>query len=114
MTPSRTDAGPVIGRLAAGVFVGASMWLSQGVLALVDPVRVMRVGALPSFSWLAASCVAGAALALLTRLPGRAWPPLLLLVLVWLPWLPARVPDAFLMWDGPLEGLVWLSAVAGV
>jgi len=58
--------------------------------------------------------VIGIGLAAITRLPvSRAW-PLALSLLVWLPYLPGRVPAAFLMWQGPLEGLVWIAIAAGL
>ena len=108
------SAGPVLGRAAAGALIGSTVWLSQGVLGLVDPVRLTRVAALPDWPWLAALAVGGAVLMALARVPARAWSPLVALVLVWLPWLPFRVPAAFLLWEGPLEAVVWCSAIGGV
>jgi len=107
-------AGLVLGRLAVGALIGASVWVSQGVLGLVDPVRFTRVAAAPGWPWLAAFAAGGAALMTLAQVPARAWPPLAALTLLWLPWLPFRVPAAFLLWEGPLEVVVWLSALGGV
>ncbi len=98
--------------LLAGLAVGATAWVSLGVIALVDPVRMTRVGALPPLSWLALLVLAGGAAGAL--LGPRLWrAPLALLVLPWLPWLPWTAPAAFLLWDGPLEGAVWGVALAG-
>jgi hypothetical protein len=36
------------------------------------------------------------------------------LALVFLPWLPFRVPAAFLMWTGPLMSVVWLAVAIGL
>ena len=97
-----------------GVLAGASAWISAGVLAVTDPDAVRRIGALPALPWLAAGAALGAAAAWGLRLrAAQAW-PLALLGLLWLPWLPLRVPPAFLLWEGPLEGLVWAAAIAGV
>ena len=40
--------------------------------------------------------------------------PLTLVWLTWLPWLPFRVPAVALLWDGPLEGVMWAVALTGV
>jgi hypothetical protein len=97
--------------LLAGLAVGATAWASLGVVALVDPARMTRVGALPPFTWLGALLLAGGVTGAL--LGPRLWrAPLVLLVLPWLPWLPWIVPAAFLLWDGPLEGAVWGVALA--
>ena len=94
-----------------GVAIGATAWVSLGVLALVDPTRMTRVGALPPLPWLAALMCAGGSLGAL--LGPRLWrAPFLLLVLPWLPWLPFTAPAAFLLWDGPLEGGVWAVALS--
>ena len=114
MSRGRAALGPVLGGVAAGALTGTTLWISQGVIALVDPDRGLRVGALPSWPWLAAAAVAGAAIAAIVAVPGPALVPLLVLSVLWLPWLPWRVPDAFLLWDGPVEGLVWLCAIGGV
>ncbi len=92
--------------LLAGLAVGATAWVSLGAIALVDPTRMTRVGALPPIAWLVALMLAGGAAGAL--LGPRLWrAPLALLVLPWLPWLPWTAPAAFLLWDGPLEGGVW-------
>lgn len=41
----------------------------------------------------------------------QAWPLAISLVL-WLPFLPGEWPTSFLMWEGPIEGIVWLCVVA--
>lgn len=99
--------------MAAGIATGATGWVSLGVLALVDPTRMTRLGALPPYAWLAGLCLTGAVLGVVLGRRLRL-APLTLLVLPWLPWLPWPVPDAFLLWDGPLEGAIWLAVAAGV
>lgn len=95
----------------AGLAVGATAWVSLGVVALVDPARMTRVGALPPVTWLSALLLAGGGAGAL--LGPRLWrAPLVLLVLPWLPWMPWTTPGAFLLWDGPLEGGVWGVALA--
>lgn len=107
-------SGPLTGRLAVGALIGATVWMSQGVIALVDISRVTRVGALPGWPWLAVAVVTGAAMMAAVRPSVSAWPPLVSLTLLWLPWLPGRIPGALLMWDGPLEAVVWLGVAVGV
>lgn len=108
--PLRARLGPA----AAGAAAGATIWVSQGALGLVDGASLMRVGALPSGEWLAASSLAGAAAGALLPVAPRALLPLLLLALLWLPWLPVRVPGVFLLWEGPIEAVVWTAAAGGV
>jgi hypothetical protein len=98
-------------RALAGAMVGASLWISLGGLAVVDAGALTRVGMLPSWSWLAALAIAGAVLGGVVRAPAAGLAPLTLLALVWLPWVPLRLPASFLMWDGPLEALVWAVAI---
>jgi hypothetical protein len=74
----------------------------------------MRVGALPSGEWLVAASLTGAAAGALLPVAPGAMLPLLLLALLWLPWLPVRVPGVFLLWEGPLEAVVWTAALGGV
>ncbi len=108
------SAGLVLGRAAVGALVGSTVWLSQGVLSVADPVRLTRVAALPGWPWLAVLTGGGAVLMAAATVPARAWPPLAALILLWLPWLPFRVPTAFLLWEGPLEAVAWVSAIGGV
>lgn len=109
----------VTGRLArvappllAGL-AGASAWLSLGQSAVLD-ATASRVASMPPLWWLAVLVVLAMAAAVVTRLSlSQAW-PLALAVLIWLPYWPGRTPPALLMWQGPLEGLVWIAIVAGV
>ncbi len=101
------------GAALLGAGVGATAWASLGVVAAIDAARATRLVAMPPWPWLAAFVVAGAAVAAIARLPRAATAPLMLLVLPWLPLVPLRVPHAFLLWDGPLEGAVWIAAITG-
>ena len=103
-----------VGGAVAGAALAASAWISAGTLAVVNASSLARVGALPDATWLAVGLVAGAGMGALVRPRRSTLAPLSLLALLWLPWLPARVPSPFLMWEGPLEGLVWATAVAAV
>ena len=100
--------------VAIAAFGAASVWVSLGTLAAIQPDTRIRIIALPPL-WLLALLVAGAAIAAWAARPSleRA-APLILSVLVWLPFLPGRVPAAFLIWQGPIEALVWLVVSAGV
>lgn len=97
-----------------GALVGATAWISLGLVGVLEADRLSRVVALPPFTWLAALAGAGLVAGATLRVPGRVWRPLSLLVLPWLPWLPFRVPATWLMWDGPLEGAVWIVAAGGM
>jgi hypothetical protein len=101
------------GALTLAALAGASAWISLGAIALINQ-REARLAALPPL-WLLAVVVATAvAAAWLARLrTSESW-PLSLTALLWMPWLPTRVPAALLIWDGPLERAVWFVAVAGV
>ena len=98
----------------AGAFAGATAWISLGLVGVLDTDRLTRVVAAPPFAWLAALVGVGLAAGALVRLPARAWRPLTLLGLPWLPWLPFRVPASWLLWDGPLEGALWIVALGGM
>jgi hypothetical protein len=97
----------------AALFAGATAWLSAGTLALTSG-HADRVAALPSFTVLGVLMLAALAAAWVGRLRGdHAW-PLALCALLWLPFLPGRIPPAFLIWQGPLEALVWVTVAAGL
>jgi hypothetical protein len=103
-------------RVAASILAlltAGSIWLSAGTLAISDG-DTGRIAVLPSF-WilgvLAAAAIAVAAIAKL-RLE-HAWPLAIGLVL-WLPFLPTPIPTGFLIWQGPLECLIWVLVAAGL
>lgn len=100
--------------VAAGAFAGASVWLSAGVLAVTPAGIDARLGALPPAWWLLPLMGVGALGApLIARRPGGL-APLTLLGLLWLPWLPTALPSSILMWEGPLEAVLWATVLAGV
>jgi hypothetical protein len=93
---------------AVVAFVSICAWLSQATMAFTGPGRD-RVGLLP-LSTSAFLIVAGAAAAVLVAASrGASLVPLWLLGLLLLPWLPMRVPDAFVLWTGPIGLLIWLG-----
>ncbi len=93
------------GRKLSAVLAGGAVWLSLGILAVVDANNT-RVGVLPPVWLLALSIVlAMAAAAAFPRLWRTA--PMLLSLLVVLPWIPLPVPDLFLIWTGPAVLFVW-------
>lgn len=100
--------------ILVGAAVGASAWVSAGVLAVVDAARVTRVGALPPTTWLLTAVVIGgiAGGAFLPRL--RSWAPLSMLLVLWLPWAPWPVPASCLVWEGPLEAAIWIGTAIGL
>ncbi|HEY2432181.1 MAG TPA: hypothetical protein VGI12_05860 [Vicinamibacterales bacterium] len=118
---------PRAAAIAAAAFTAAAALLSFGAIAFAGPSPSMlpagaRVGILSLDAWrLALSALAGAiVLAIGWRRPAAqasllaAVSPLLL---VFLPWLPFTVPNAFLIWTGGLLSLVWVvtgTALVGV
>lgn len=84
-----------------------SMWLSLGIVAVTGDSSSVRIIALPPV-WLLAGLLLGAIAAarIVRATPSRLW-PLLLTLLLWLPYMPGRIPVAFLIWQGPVEIAVW-------
>ena len=103
-------------RLAASIVALAaavSAWLSAGTIAVLGG-DTHRIAALPSLWILIGLAIAAVLAAHLAKLRvEEAW-PLLITVLLWLPFLPLAIPSAFLIWQGPTEAFVWLIAVSGV
>jgi hypothetical protein len=95
------------------VLTAVSIWLSAGTIAVLSG-DTHRVAALPSIWILIALAIAAVFAAQLAKLRrDESW-PLLVTGLLWLPFVPGSVPAAFLIWQGPVEGVVWLIAIAGV
>jgi len=103
-----------IGAVALAAFGSASLWISLGAVAIVQPDTRMRIVALPPL-WLLAVLVCGGALAAwLARVTTKEVSPLLVGAFLWLPYVPGQVPAAFLIWNGPIEMVVWLLIGAGL
>jgi hypothetical protein len=93
----------------SALFAAFAAWLSMGTLALTTE-EGPRIALLPvSAAAVAVSIAVGAAVFAAVR-AARTAAPLLLLLLLFLPWLPFPVPSAFLIWSGPLRLAIW-SAV---
>ena len=102
------------GGAALAAWAGASAWVSLGTVAVTGDQTLARVAALPPLSLLFGLVAAATILAIATRFTlRRAW-PLLIPSLVWLPYLPGRIPSAFLLWQGPLEVAIWIAVVVGL
>jgi hypothetical protein len=101
------------GALVLGTLAGASAWISLGALAVTGD-QIARVGVVPPL-WALAAFIATAVLATwIARLEtSQAW-PLALTLLLWLPWLPMPIFSPLTVWEGPMEALVWIAAIAGV
>ncbi|MBY0494619.1 MAG: hypothetical protein K2Y23_10420 [Cyanobacteria bacterium] len=103
-------------RVAASVLAlltAVSIWLSLGILS-VPGGDTSRIAALPSF-WIL--------IGLAAVLPAAVWFaklelddvwPLAISIVLWLPFLPFGVPAAFLIWEGPIEAVVWGIVIAGL
>ena len=114
MTPGPPRRVPRVVAAALGAWAGVTAWVSLGVVAVVDGERLTRVVALPPIVLLAGCVLAGIAAGSAVSWPRPVLRPLSLLVLPWLPWLPVRVPEAFLLWEGPLEGAIWGITIGGL
>lgn len=93
---------------------GASLWISLGTVAIVQPDTRMRIVALPPLSLLAMLVVGGTLAAWRARVTAKELSPLAVCAVLWLPYMPGRVPPAFLIWNGPIEIVVWLLAGVGL
>jgi hypothetical protein len=108
----------ILSAVAIGFVAGSALWVTPGAMAAADASR--RVGLLPPW-WalavstlvLAGACGAVAAACLAT---GRRvhLSPLLAAGVLLVPWLPFRVPAAFLIWTGPTALLVWAGVLAAL
>ena len=95
-----------------GALAAVSIWLSAGIIFGGDTES--RIAALPSISVLAILAVALPLATWLAKLRlEHAW-PLAISLILWLPFLPFRIGAGFLLWEGPIEGLVWLVVAAGL
>ena len=103
-------------RTAASIlalFSGASVFLSAGSVAFTSG-GADRVAALPSASILLLAMLAAAAAATVFRVRVQeAW-PLAISALIWLPFLPGRIPASFMLWQGAVEAIVWTIVAAGL
>ena len=98
-----------VATILTALVVSVAIWLSFGSLAVTDAASSRRIGLLAPLWLLALSTAAsvalfcgmgsvrGATLALVWSLP------------ILLPWLPIPVPDAFLIWNGPIVFLGWTA-----
>ena len=101
------DAIPAIVLLGAAVV----LWLSQGTLAMTG-VDGGRLAVLPLSILSLAVTAAGAGGLALARRRGASLAPLLLLLLLVLPWLPGLAHPILLLWSGGLALLVWTAVAA--
>jgi hypothetical protein len=90
-----------------------SVWLSAGTVAVISG-DTDRVAALPSIWILFGVAIAAVAIAASARLRLEESWPLLITLLLWLPFLPGRLPAGFLIWQGATEAFVWAIAVGGL
>jgi hypothetical protein len=102
--------------IAALVCAAIAAWLSGGSLTLLPTAPgTPRAGIFPSILWLAVALAV--ALAIGWRTPPKFIKKsfiFLASVLVALPWLPVRVPPAFLIWAGPAKLWVWALLVVSL
>jgi hypothetical protein len=96
--------------LFAAVCVSAVVWLSLGILALTDGDGADRVGVLPPAWLLGILMVVAIAAAAVARPSWCGGLPLLLLLVLVLPWVPLPVPALFLIFTGPAVVLMWGAA----
>jgi hypothetical protein len=109
--------------MAAAAGTGLAALLSFGAIAFTGSAPSAlpadtRLGIVPLDPWNLAVAVTAAIVVLTIGWRGdrgvRTLYAVSPLALVFLPWLPFRVPDAFLIWTGGVLSLVWLAAVLAV
>src|SRR5947207_172243 len=89
--------------LFAAASAGVAAWFSLGVIAVTSTQSgLTRLGTLPPLWVLPLLIVGFAGLSKMTSLSTGASLPLLLSLLLVLPWLPFRVPAAFLLWTADM------------
>ncbi|PYR93984.1 MAG: hypothetical protein DMF84_07090 [Acidobacteria bacterium] len=100
--------------MLAALVAAAAAWLSSGTIAL-DATAAVRIGLLPRDPMHLAVAALIGFVVLAIGLRGERGRGVTIavspLVLLFLPWLPLRVPAALLIWSGGLESLVWIAAV---
>jgi hypothetical protein len=102
-----------LGASLLALLAAVSIWLSLGSVAILGG-DTSRIAALPSFWILGVLAVAAIAAARIAKLRlDQAW-PLAISLILWLPFVPGHVPPAFLLWEGPVEAIVWLCVIVGL
>ena len=102
-----------ITQVILALLTAVSLWLSAGTLAVIGG-DTTRIAALPSIWILVGLVVAAVAVARVFRLRAAGTWPLAISLLLWLPFFPGSIPAAFLIWQGPIEAIVWLVVAAGL
>jgi hypothetical protein len=101
--------------LAAAVVAAVAIWLSRGVLGIVDGGEgPSRIGFLPPLSELARLIAAAAAAVFVFGLRLRTVAPLFGGVVLVAPWIPGLPPDPLIVWAEGLLPLAWLAIGIGV
>ena len=98
---------------AAAAVLGCALaaWVSAGALAVVSQTGSSRIGLLPPV-WVPAVAAVLVAAAVVAARGAATAVPLVFTSVLLLPWLPVPVPDAFLVWAGPLAWWVWAGTLA--
>jgi hypothetical protein len=99
-----------IAPLAAALLAALAAWLSLGTIGLAA-ADGPRLAVLPATPGAVAAAVAAALGVLALWRAGAPLRPVVLLVLPVLPWIPAPVPAAFLLWLRPTVWIVWLAVL---
>lgn len=95
--------------LVAAAVAGVAAWCSIGAIGLTGPSTANRVALAAPLWLLVALPLAAAVLAWAARLTPRMALPLFFSIILILPWVPGRIPAAFLIWTGPVTLIVWLA-----
>jgi hypothetical protein len=100
--------------LIAAASAALAAWFSLGSLAVATVDTRSRFGFLPPLWLLLILTIAFVGAVWRSRLSTPASLPLFFSLVTLLPWIPGRVPAAFLLWTGPVAAAVWLGVIAGM
>lgn len=100
--------------LAAAACAGIALWCSSGSLGVGADDPASRIGFLPALWLLPLLTISSVLIAWRVRLKASRAMPLFFLLVLALPWMPVRVPAAFLLWTGPMVVGVWIAVAVAV
>ena len=106
----RVESTPLI----AAALAALAAWFSIGSLALATAATGSRFGFLPPFWLMPVLAIAFVGGAWGCRMSTPVSLPLFFSLVLLLPWIPGPMPAAFLLWTGPIAGVVWIAVIVAM